>query len=286
MHIYYFDGTRIKDFKGKNFGDELNPWLWPQFFPDILNVCNNLTFVGIGTLLNDRLPKDRKKIIFGSGAGYGNTPHIDHTYKIYFVRGKLTAKVLGVDPNLAITDPAILIRKIFVASGNKRFKKSYMPHYMEAIINGNGWRKICEDLNIHYIDPTASLQKVLAEISETEILFTEAMHGAIVADALRTPWVAIKSHPRILQFKWNDWLSSIEIPYQPFIVRRKSSIINKKSFFKYIDYQFIRLQMAMAIEISKPYLSSESKITELEERVMKQVETLKNDVLQNCIFYS
>jgi succinoglycan biosynthesis protein ExoV len=119
--------------------------------------------------LNHRLPKHQKKVIFGSGAGYGDEPQVDSNWRIYFVRGQLTAKALEIDSKLAITDSAILIRKLFTASGQKSYKKSYMPHYMEAVINGVGWRRICEDLDIQYIDPTEPLQNVLAEVSKTEI---------------------------------------------------------------------------------------------------------------------
>ncbi|MEM8612949.1 MAG: polysaccharide pyruvyl transferase family protein, partial [Cyanobacteria bacterium P01_H01_bin.105] len=43
----------------------------------------------------------------------------------------------------------------------------------------------------------------------------EAMHGAIVADALRTAWIPIVTSPRILSFKWRDWCASIGVPYRP-----------------------------------------------------------------------
>ena len=135
-----------------------------------------------------------------------------------------------------------------------------------------------------YIDPTHSLIKVLTEICETEILFTEAMHGAIVADAFRIPWVAIKTHSRILEFKWNDWLSTLDIPYKPFLIKRKSSVIDKSSALKYFDYQLVRTKMAFVLQRSKPNLSHLSKMHELEGKVSEQLEKLKNDISRNHIF--
>src|SRR5882762_4159193 len=119
MLLYYH-----KDPKG-NFGDDLNPWLWdrllPGFFrgdfphePKLRNACpdGETLFIGIGTLLNrDRnIPEGPRKIVFGSGSGYGPPPVIDASWDISCVRGPLTAEMLGLDKSLAVTDPAVLVR--------------------------------------------------------------------------------------------------------------------------------------------------------------------------------
>jgi len=41
------------------------------------------------------------------------------------------------------------------------------------------------------------------------------MHGAIVADALRVPWLPVCCNDDILAFKWQDWLSTLKLPYEP-----------------------------------------------------------------------
>lgn len=278
MQIFYFDGTKTKDFRAKNFGDELNLWLWPQILPEVLKQYKETLFVGIGTLLNKRLPHKAHKVIFGAGVGYGDLPNIDDAWKIYFVRGKLSAKALGIDPEIGITDPAILLRRFFDQSSNKKYRRSYMPHYVEAIINDSGLKEICNSLGVHYIDPTESIQTVLTEISETEVLFTEVMHGAIVADALRVPWVPIKTHKRVLEFKWLDWMSSIEAKYKPFVIRRAATIIGKDSLPRYSDYQFIRAQMLYVLQTAKPILSISSKSNELEDKIMLKIKDLEDDV--------
>ena len=55
----------------------------------------------------------------------------------------------------------------------------------------------------------------MAEMSRCEVLICEAMHGAIVADALRIPWMPVSCYEDISAFKWRDWLSTVELPYAP-----------------------------------------------------------------------
>ncbi|HEY2153259.1 MAG TPA: hypothetical protein VGH34_20790 [Vicinamibacterales bacterium] len=65
--------------------------------------------VGIGTLLNSRLPRARRTVVFGAGYGYGERPPIDSTWHIYCVRGPFTAQVLKLPTRLGVTDPGVLV---------------------------------------------------------------------------------------------------------------------------------------------------------------------------------
>jgi succinoglycan biosynthesis protein ExoV len=75
MQLYYF-----KVHHG-NFGDDLNPWLWPQLLPELMQGAGDELLVGIGTLLNHRLPAAPLKHVFGSGHGYGRKPVIDGQWR-------------------------------------------------------------------------------------------------------------------------------------------------------------------------------------------------------------
>ncbi len=198
----------------RNFGDELGPWLWRRLLPDAFDDDDRELFVGIGTLLNSKLPPARRTIVFGAGYGYGELPKIDATWSIYCVRGPLTAQLLNLPASLAMTDPGSLVGAIGEPAEPRQttHEFAYMPHWSFAC---DDWRYVCEQIGFKYIDPRADVDAVLDQIRCTRVLVAEAMHGAIVADALRVPWVPVWNDPAIYQFKWRDWCASVGLEYSP-----------------------------------------------------------------------
>ena len=107
--------------RGPNFGDALNEWLWPRLLPDFFDGDESALFLGIGSILYDFLPRNARKVVFGSGyGGYTPVPHIDDRWAFYFVRGPVTARTLGLDPSLAIGDAAILVRSCVAMGAPKK----------------------------------------------------------------------------------------------------------------------------------------------------------------------
>ncbi|MEM1251102.1 MAG: polysaccharide pyruvyl transferase family protein [Cyanobacteria bacterium P01_H01_bin.21] len=216
MKIFYY---RRRDGQ-PNFGDELNTWLWPKLLPGFFDDDESTQFIGTGTLLNHRLIERttaaQRLIIVSSGAGYEHPlSKVPAHWNILCVRGPLSARRLKLAPQKAITDGGILVRRCFSASGPKTVKYAFMPHIHHANFADSVWKTICQEIGIGYIDPRWPVEQVLDSISGTEVLLAEAMHGAIAADALRTPWIPVVTSPRILRFKWRDWCASIGLPYRP-----------------------------------------------------------------------
>jgi len=200
-----------KDGRG-NFGDDLNESLWQHYIPNLEEIDPAKSFVGIGTLLNHKLPKE-KKIIFGSGYGYGRIPTVDKSWEIFAVRGPKTAEILKVDKKLAITDPAILLSDYHEDNNKKTTKIGFIPHSLSCYYGD--WQKVCDSLEIELIDPCLSVEEFLSKLSKCESVICEAMHGAIAADALRIPWKPIAIYPFIFDFKWHDWTNSLNMDYIP-----------------------------------------------------------------------
>ena len=208
MKLFYYRGDK------PNFGDDLNAWMWPRLMPGVWDDDEKVIFLGIGSILFDSFPKTSHKIVFGAGyGGYTPLPQIDQNWKFYFVRGKYTAKSVNIDPALGIGDAAILLRSCIGPLPAKRHKVSFMPHW-ESTLSGN-WRQACKLAGIHYIDPTATVEQTLDDILSSELVITEAMHGAIVSDALRVPWVAVTPLQTRHHMKWQDWASALDLTFSP-----------------------------------------------------------------------
>jgi succinoglycan biosynthesis protein ExoV len=197
-----------------NFGDALNPWLWDRLLPGLLNGHGDTLFVGIGTILDARIPAQPIKLVFSSGTGYGAPPALDDRWHFYCVRGPLTARRLGLPADRAVTDGAALL-PLVVGNGAPRHRRgiAFMPHHYSK--KHFQWRSLCRRLGLTYLDPEASVPRLLRQIAGAELVLAEAMHAAIVADALRVPWVAVSAYDHINSFKWEDWCASLELQYQP-----------------------------------------------------------------------
>ncbi|MBV6628288.1 MAG: polysaccharide pyruvyl transferase family protein [Rivularia sp. (in: Bacteria)] len=273
----------------RNFGDDLNPLIWEKLIPGVLDNNENVAFVGIGSLINDGLPwrtrHASKRVIFGTGVGYGKGDvKLDDSYKIYCLRGSLSAKALGVEEKLGITDGAVLIRRIYENTAKKVHRFSYMPHYELA---GKGWELACKNNGFGYIDPRWSVDKVLSSICETEVLLTEAMHGAIVADALRVPWVPIVTNSTILSFKWQDWCSSIGVEYKPNYIERLQNPREKLDLLTPVRFVRDKIRQNKAakalkqVALNQPsYLSDDSRIETLTNQLEEKLYQFQDDVKQ------
>ena len=277
MIFYYHDDEH------NNFGDELNRWLWPKLVPDhILNAESDATVYGIGTVLHDGIAEQPRKVLLGAGTGYGSPPDIDDTYTVYCVRGPLTAQRLGLGSGAACVDPAILVGDFFSYEGDKEYTYAYMPHYHQAIFNGEEWEQICAKAGIHYIDPRLkkgySFEDVLKEIAKAEVLLSEAMHGAIVADALRVPWIPVRTTSSILAFKWQDWAASLEMEYRPNHIYWKGDALKRSSLIRRMIWEGARIQFQMIRRFVTPQLSDNSIYRQRNEEIKNHIQTFVREI--------
>jgi succinoglycan biosynthesis protein ExoV len=195
-----------------NFGDELNAIMWRQLLPDsFLDENEDELFLGIGSILWNHLPRAPLKHVMGSGfGGYTAPPDVDDgSWNVVWIRGPVTAERLNLDPRLAICDSAILLRATTLPPPVSGTPTVFMPHF-ESAARGD-WQRACTLAGIGYLDPRDDVETLLARIRGAKLVITEAMHGAIVSDALRVPWIGIVPFFPQHRAKWEDWARSLDI---------------------------------------------------------------------------
>lgn len=215
MKIIYY-----KSPKG-NFGDDLNPLLWREVLSPACFDINDAVLLGVGSIFRDEFlspPATASKRVFvlGSGAGTGPLPTQwpNEKWSILGVRGPLTARLIGA-PDKSITDSAALLATVPAlrparAGGGPI---AFMPHYNSVAYSR--WPEICESVGFQFIDAHWPVERVLQCLAGASLVMTEAMHGAIVADTLRVPWMPLACSPEIAPFKWIDWAQSLGLDYRP-----------------------------------------------------------------------
>ncbi|WP_413733287.1 hypothetical protein [Sodalis sp. RH13] len=215
MKLYYY-----KSLKG-NFGDDMNAWLWNDLLPGIFDDDESAYFSGIGTIITTAMPASNNWTVFSSGAGYGFPPADfgGKNWNIISVRGPLSARVLNLPKECAITDGAALLNilpEFEPLSEDERKGVIFIPHH-NALETGQ-WEKACELAGVEFISPENESKYVIQRIRSSKLVLADAMHAAIVADAMRVPWVPLVTSSQINTFKWLDWTQSINSNYSPLVL--------------------------------------------------------------------
>jgi succinoglycan biosynthesis protein ExoV len=283
LHCYSHRSDPIVSANFVNFGDDLNSLLWDELFPGLLDQDESTLFSGVGSHLNAAFARrfhSHRHLVFGTGYGYGKPiGSLGEKWNIFFVRGPLTAQSMGLDDSAVITDAAVLIRLLRTYESRRDIPVSLMPHVQSMGAAPNTWLKLCEDLGFHLIDVRGPLNQVISDLSRTEVLLTEALHGAIVADALRTPWIPFISNLTISSLKWTDWCGSVGIRYAPFRIAPQWQESLCRSPISRLRRRLRLALTRMAIRrmsVSRVrHLSSDSVITTLTERLSSMVDTLR-----------
>jgi len=256
MKLHYWRTTA-------NFGDQLNAWIWDKVLPGIFDEDPEVLFFGIGTLLNGEAPRAKRVVVLGTGVGYGAPiSEPDPSWEIYCVRGPLSAMALGLSTSAAASDPAILIPRLFESTGARRHRFAFMPHWRSA---SELHKRLCSDLGVNYVSPAQPVEQVLEQIASSEVMITEAMHGAIAADALRVPWVAVhdKRNEDTLLSKWQDWCLSLALDHQPKFLTPEEDF----------DAQMRRL-----MHTARPRLSRQLRFQQALDRVDRAIDRFKDDL--------
>jgi hypothetical protein len=188
---------------GNNYGDVLTSYIVKEKYGIITQWTPALDahFVAVGSLL-ELLPQHYSGVVLGSGSMWKDSVIQLPKATIKLLRGKLTAKKLGVVAPLG--DPGI-IASDFIVRQTKRHSIGVIPHYVDKTLRN-------EYPDGHFISVLTSPKKFIEEVDQCDLVITSSLHALITADSLGIPrmWVP---HNKVLGdgFKFYDYSSSLNL---------------------------------------------------------------------------
>jgi len=199
------------DWRG-NFGDDLNLPLFNAILPEYQRIMPEKTLYGIGTLLNDVHGKISNALIFGSGYGYGDNISIDWSNShVFGVRGPVTARKLGLNDDMVIGDPAMFVESIPELMTGKPVnrKKVVALHHKSTEL----WDFSSNNTtDLYFLDPgLTNIVDYIATIRGADIVFTESLHGAIIASTFGIPFYPVSVKTVLEKKKWSDFYELISL---------------------------------------------------------------------------
>tara|TARA_R110000824_G_scaffold45250_5_gene131008 strand:+ start:111 stop:977 length:867 start_codon:yes stop_codon:yes gene_type:complete len=285
MAFYYYQDYNAKG--SRNFGDDINPKLLTHLFSKNIIDSESVCVMGIGTILSDEhlnnVSDYKKKVIFSSGVGYGTLDkHFDDSWDFVCVRGPKTSAELGLPPEKGICDGAILLSQIYpVKAHQSSGPVVFIPHVESSWKSREGLEAACRNLGIEYLVPDQEFETFVKVVQSASLVITEAMHGAILADTMRIPWIPVAFHFHN-EFKWKDWFASMELDYvshslTPLFWKRGEGLMPRfKRPYQMIKYKMFERSLNHVLLTQKPILSEESRLNKLQTLLRERVDYINN----------
>lgn len=232
-HVFY------RDWLG-NFGDVLNEPFFNEVTPNLLVKKKQLSFYGIGSLLNNTFGEISNAVIFGSGIGHGDPPIIDHnSVKIFGVRGPYSATSCKISLSKVIGDPGLYLPKL------NFYKRSISSQSGSVCLAPH--HTTCEAWRIPYTDKFTlansydEINKYIHLIASAKLVLAESLHAAILAAAFDVPFIPVRLNAKVNSIKWKDFYASLEMNYEshhqleiPLRRKRRSlSLVAGKQYHRY-----------------------------------------------------
>jgi len=191
-------------YSSNNFGDNLNHYLIKELsgkIPVLVKDRRNPHYIVCGSILGEFT---EGSMIWGAGFFYDHQLlHFD--IPVYAVRGELTRGQIKKD--VPVGDPALLLPLLYDSNKNKKNRIGIIPHWSNV--------KTVIDIgyNVHVIDPFKSTKDFIDDVVSCECVFSESLHGLIVADAYNIPNMWIDLGADIGDgYKFKDYYSTVVNP--------------------------------------------------------------------------
>lgn len=188
-----------------NFGDDINPALFQALTGARFRFAANRNaphFLGMGSIF---AAATEASIVLGAGL-LTPAPPVARPH-VVALRGKLTQATLGMGGDVPLGDPMVLVDRIFTA--DRGDVTGFVPHVGSLAL---ARRIVPRDVRL--IDVRQDPWQVIREIGRCRRVFSQSLHGLIVADALGVEnlWLDPSQGMRGGRFKFDDYFSTLDAP--------------------------------------------------------------------------
>ena len=234
-----------------NFGDDLNPLFWSTLTERPVRLATRRSkrtrphALGIGSILETAT---EHSIVFGSGFLCADSGESVCAGRVLAIRGQLTADRLTMAPEY-LGDPAVVVDLVFP---QQRQVEHQVEHQVGLIPHFSQKEKF-QDLatsGAYLIDPAWPPSRVLEAICRCERVFSQSLHGLIIADAFGVPngWVAPSDSMKGGDFKFRDYYTTTDRGKIAIPLARLSDAITAKSVDVFVSrYRFEKQSYMAAI---------------------------------------
>jgi len=211
LRYYYWDGI-------PNFGDRLMPLIIKHFFPrlEIMSVSlDNAELLGVGSLLTffngwrfKHLLYDGKnnnRIVWGSGMLNPDENIKIPSSQIMSVRGKLSQELMGLDSEITLGDPGLLLSSV-IPKETTKWRILIIPHFQDY--NNKKLEKFKRDNRFEIIDVRNKPEDIIKKISSATLVLSSSLHGLIISDSYNVPNMLYNISGKTQFFKYDDYYSA------------------------------------------------------------------------------
>lgn len=220
LPLYYHRNTKIP-----NLGDELSPYLVRKLSGREVRRVEAETqpsaLFAIGSIIGrTRFPS---QVVWGSGfiSGMGKLK----TQPICTaVRGPLTLARLGLERNIPVGDPALLMPDIYRPEGvGQDIDIGIIPHHIDLADFQARFRPDDPDSHLVLKIATADVEGFIDQLLRCRFVFSSSLHGMILAHAYGIPALWMELSDKVIGggYKFRDYFLSVSIPpYDALDLRR------------------------------------------------------------------
>ena len=195
-----------------NFGDDINPAFFNAAVkrPIRLEIRRHRPhFLGMGSILGRA---NVASTVLGSGCLMPPVAGSLQPGHVVAVRGALSLEGLARREGVLLGDPMVLLNLILRDAVRRDGPVGLVPHVSEV-----GLARGMNIPGVKIIDPGDDPWRVIHDIADCSRIFSQSLHGLIVADALEIPniWIAPGRAMVGARFKFDDYFSTLDANKDP-----------------------------------------------------------------------